>query len=121
LTFIAGARDDLYWNTYQKDLPLDSPSGKLWLSKADREKPVVNYREIIDPISSEVKAREALDYIVQSISRNGFKKVLRVDLTSPELGVPVVHIFVPGLEPVIHGKEYSPGARMAEHIRDAYE
>ena len=45
------------------------------------------------------------------LARAGFAEVVRVDLTRPELGIPVARVVVPGLEASHSFPTYSPGRR----------
>ena len=41
----------------------------------------------------------------------GIGRVIAVDLTRPEIGIPVVRVVIPGLEGVGEASNYAPGAR----------
>jgi ribosomal protein S12 methylthiotransferase accessory factor len=41
----------------------------------------------------------------------GITRVVVIDLTKPEFGLPVVRVVIPGLEGTDHSPGYTPGAR----------
>jgi ribosomal protein S12 methylthiotransferase accessory factor len=58
-------------------------------------------------------------YLLDRLRRAGVPRVLLVDLTRPDLDVPVVRVVIPGLEPVAAPSEYRPGPR-AEALRRSW-
>jgi ribosomal protein S12 methylthiotransferase accessory factor len=51
-----------------------------------------------------------VEWELNSIKDAGIRRVVVVDLTKPEFGLPVVRVIVPGLEPIL-GLGYLPGRR----------
>ena len=47
----------------------------------------------------------------------GIERVIVVDLTKPEFGLPVVRVVIPGLEGTNHSPQYAPGARARAVMR----
>jgi YcaO-like protein with predicted kinase domain len=87
LTTISGARDDQLPATYSA-MQFFEPSGKPPSppkhSFADAPK-----RRMSGTFGGDVR------FLVQTLRAKGFAEVIRVDLTKPEIGVPVVWVFVP--------------------------
>ena len=50
-------------------------------------------------------------YLLDELRALGIDRVVAVDLTRPEIGVPVVRVVVPGLEGLITDPNYLPGRR----------
>lgn len=91
LTIIGGSRDDNFPDEYQRQrltadyqLPEPSPRAKPW--SACQSAPLAD---------TFVDNRRDL---VRRIQDAGFDRVLRVDHTKPDLEIPVVHCFVPGMQ-----------------------
>jgi len=59
--------------------------------------------DVVDDLSLE-------QTIAQALERAG-RDVVAVDLTRPELGIPIVRVVIPGLEPLFDVPGYVPGAR----------
>jgi YcaO-like protein with predicted kinase domain len=106
LTTISGSRDDMYPADYLKYgdrayharviadlLAIPAP-----LPYAPVRLPVAEYFE------------DDLQTILDQLRRVGLEMALVVDLTRAEVGIPVVKVVVPGLEP-FHTQLYLPGAR----------
>ena len=57
--------------------------------------------------------REDVEWVLRRLRSAGIQQVLVVDLTKPELGLPVVRVVVPGLEGPDKGDRggYVPGPR----------
>ena len=51
-----------------------------------------------------------MDWELKCLSKAGLHRVVVIDLTKPEFGLPVTRVIVPGLEP-IPGPGYFPGRR----------
>ncbi|HEX3343020.1 MAG TPA: YcaO-like family protein, partial [Polyangiaceae bacterium] len=52
-----------------------------------------------------------LAWEVERLRDAGMERVVVVDLTKPELGIPVARVVVPGLEGLASGKKWVPGRR----------
>jgi ribosomal protein S12 methylthiotransferase accessory factor len=46
----------------------------------------------------------------------GIDRVVVVDLTKPEFGIPVVRVIIPGLEGSMESPAYAPGARARRQL-----
>ncbi|MCV2891229.1 YcaO-like family protein [Ruegeria aquimaris] len=108
LTYIAGARDDLFRDDYASIQTARNRRG--WLSWLESKGPMMNFRRVpswaSDAVSFDLEAM--LDMLV----RHGFDQVAWVDLTLDRIGIPVVKVVVPGLvEPTI-GNEVPRGKRV---------
>lgn len=53
-----------------------------------------------------------LQRMVRRLAERGFRRVIVVELTRPDLGVPVVRVIVPGLEPPYGATTRRPGTRL---------
>jgi YcaO-like protein with predicted kinase domain len=93
LTYISGARDDL---------PLFAGEQEAWRLFEDFEEPpgVRCLDEMPDLSGSSVAAD--LDAVIERLAAHGLE-TWWVDLTRPEVGVPVAVTFVPGLRDAAHG------------------
>ena len=52
-----------------------------------------------------------LSWMVERLRSHGIEQVIAVDLTRPEIGLPVARIVVPGLEAPDDDEDYVPGPR----------
>lgn len=107
LTYISGSRDDLGRNAYEQSLNLDS-------LRSDRA------RMEIHSAVSEFSAVPTFDgatfdddiaWELERLRSAGFDSVIVVDLTKRELGLPVVRVVIPGLEPKAGITDHIPGPR----------
>ncbi len=62
-----------------------------------------------------------VDYVIERLRQAGLEEPVAVDLTKPELGVPVVRVVVPGLEPLFDLPGYQPGKRVLELLHSSPE
>jgi ribosomal protein S12 methylthiotransferase accessory factor len=91
LTFIAGARDDIFPSVYERRRAQWSPG-----STAPLPPGAYDFRSRLappPPPTFEAAARDVVGRLVAA----GHRRVVAVDHTKPDLGVPVVHVVVPGL------------------------
>ena len=51
-----------------------------------------------------------VEWELECIKKAGIRRVVVVDLTKPEFGLPVVRVIAPGLESIL-GQGYTPGRR----------
>jgi len=106
LTLIAGSRDD---NT--RDRYSESREQSLAQRAHERLK-APGRRGFQQAPSFDGETSEAdVAFLLHKLQSAGFSQAIAVDLTKPELGVPVVRIVVPGLEPYHNIPGYVPGAR----------
>lgn len=92
LTYISGARDDLA-------LALRPPSPYVAFEDFREPEPERAFGELPDVAGAEVT--EDLELLVERLAAAGYPPY-SVDLTRPELGVPVVRVFAPGLAEAYH-------------------
>lgn len=106
LTYITGSRDDIFRDEYRAARK-SSGCGTAQASDG-KGRPMRG----ADP---EFAALETFDQdiavISERLSAAGMPEILRVDLTHPDVGLPVVRIVVPGLEAPDDDPSYKPGKR----------
>lgn len=108
LTAIAGSRDDLGPNDYAYRRRSDDVE---WLRRELAARPVsVDLGELTDRSSGSI--RRDLEATIARLASVGLDDVVVVDLTRPDVGLPVVKVLVPGCEDWDTGAV--PGARAAE-------
>jgi ribosomal protein S12 methylthiotransferase accessory factor len=109
LTQIAGSRDDMFRESFERTLDVDRSAA----ARADRAAgPAV--RVFPDAPSLDFETfEEELAWLLDRLESAGFDRALVVDLTQEAYGIPVVRVVVPGLEPLPAGPGYAPGARVA--------
>jgi len=95
VTLIAGSRDDAFYDVYR--------SGS---NEDDRRADAARLAEPT-PVQFEARAARATDtfeddlqIILDELGRAGIEQAAFVDLTRPELGIPVVKVVVPGLDSI---------------------
>ncbi len=107
LTMIAGSRDDLGLALY-----LRQRDGRL----AEEALTVVERggERRFDATSSFVSGSftEDLTWELDRLRGAGIRQVAVVDLTLPEIGIPVVRVVIPGLEGIYDAPGFSPGPRL---------
>ena len=108
LTFIAGSRDDMGGTLYD-------PGRR----SARRRESVRWLRERAEPHEfaalpdHPVSSRADLLTILDQLTRAGLHEAAAVDLTQPEIGIPVLRVVVPGLEGPSDAPDYVSGRRAA--------
>jgi len=87
VSFIQGGREDLprFLNDHVADPDRDFGSG-----------PVGDFSDV--PLTENLTVGDDIASILEGFKRVGLLQVIAVDLTRPELGIPVVRIIVPGAE-----------------------
>jgi len=107
LTIIAGSRDDNFKAQYQRQTNAHA-------LETLRER-LLNGPGVIDFSRRESRSADTFEADVESILASlrgiGIDSAIVVDLTRPEIGVPVVKVIVPGLEGYHWHETYRPGAR----------
>lgn len=107
-TYISGARDDLSHREYK---PPDLERRNRGLRKiAGSEKGVVDFKSI--PDKQFMAFEEDVEWILAQLVNIGIEEVVCVDLSKPELGIPVVRVVIPGLEGPHDEDDYIPGSRV---------
>lgn len=107
LTYISGSRDDLGRNAYEYSLDsniLQSDRARMEIQGSMRDfsaVPSFNGPTFNDDVAWELDRLRCV----------GIACVIVVDLTKPELGLPVVRVVIPGLEPKDAIADHIPGPR----------
>jgi len=105
LTYIAGIRDDL--SDYA-----ESASEKLGAALLDAVTQASRGHSLGDvPSFDSDDVTADLKWELERLRLIGIKRVIAVDLTRPEFGIPVVRVVVPGLEWDYKHPDYVPGER----------
>lgn len=114
LTFISGSRDDIFPADYIKHGNRDD---HIAIAGAIRE-PAAPLA--FDPPRLPVSGffEDDLQTILQQLRKIGINSAVVVDLSRKEIGIPVVKVIVPGLEP-FHTPMYQPGKR-AQRLRPEF-
>jgi ribosomal protein S12 methylthiotransferase accessory factor len=106
LTIIAGSRDDVFHAHFARQTNIEALKN---LRERLLDKPGALH------FASRSLATDSfdgdVDVVCQALQRVGIDSVIVVDLTRPEVGVPVVKVIVPGLEPYIWDERFRPGKR----------
>ena len=71
-----------------------------------------NFRDV--PSYDSHTCAEDLAWMLDRLRAVGIGEVMAVDLTRPEIGVPVVRVVIPGLEGQDDHDRYVPGSRVLE-------
>jgi len=92
LTLISGTRDDVFTDQYNN-------RGNFTYSKTEYEGKK-NYSDCQQPdIQKTTKDfHQDIQFLSQQLSAQGFHQILVVDHTKPELKIPVVQVFIPGMQ-----------------------
>ncbi len=107
LTYITGIRDDLLPLEYEEPPTADIVDALLdALRQESKSHP---FREI--PSFTADDLHQDLKWELERLRSAGITRVVAVDLTRPEFGVPVVRVVIPGLEGDIRHPHYVPGPR----------
>jgi YcaO-like protein with predicted kinase domain len=115
LTLIAGGREDLYWSVYRDRLRVDDEAGRSWGDFLANEPQRIAFEDVAEaaPMTS---IDALLGWTVGVLRAKGFAQIIVVDLAQRQIGIPVVHLSVPGLEGPITSPGYTPGPRMQQLI-----
>ncbi len=113
LTFISGARDDLWRSDY--DSFLDPETHKIWLSYMESTWEGRNFQDMPTFIGGSFE--EDISWEVDRLVDVGVTQVVAVDLTKSEFGIPVVRVIIPGLEGMDHSPKYVPGERARKLLK----
>ena len=107
-TRIAGARDDYVPESYDSAAKLArNRTARLWLSDPPRR----HFAEA-PSLGGETIAGD-LERVLARLAEAGIDQVVAVDLTQPDIGLPVVRVVASGLEGAYQGagSDYRPGPR----------
>jgi YcaO-like protein with predicted kinase domain len=106
LTFIAGVRDDIPMRAY------DSIAvGETSRSFAARARNAGTKSFAAVPSHSDDSFAGDLSWLRERLAAVGCSQIVGIDLSKPEIGIPVVRVVVPGLEAMCSVPGYVPGAR----------
>jgi YcaO-like protein with predicted kinase domain len=93
LTYIAGARDDFFPFDYERATD-PAVLADLWERMASPCDTPALFDDLPSRITKSID--EDLDLMLEAVTADGSKQVIVVDLTHPELKVPVAKVIVPG-------------------------
>jgi ribosomal protein S12 methylthiotransferase accessory factor len=113
LTFISGARDDLWRSDY--DSFLDPATHKIWLSYMESTWQGRNFQDA--PTWDTTSFEDDIAWELERLKSVGIDQVVAVDLTKSEFGIPVVRVIIPGLEGMDHSPKYVPGERARKLLK----
>lgn len=105
LTFISGSRDDLFYAKYLV------ASADIAARVASIEQPAARANFAAQSSLSSASFDEDLELLLKRVQSVGLTRVVAVDLSKPEVGIPVVKVIVPGMEARLSARHYQPGAR----------
>ncbi|MDV0445648.1 hypothetical protein MmiAt1_12370 [Methanimicrococcus sp. At1] len=93
-TQIHGAREDATIADVRKQIGYDRTKrlNSKWFDESD----TISWNEIKD--ISEEDFLDEIKNTIRALNRVGLQTVIVKDLTRPELGIPVVHVIIPGIE-----------------------
>jgi ribosomal protein S12 methylthiotransferase accessory factor len=103
---IAGVRDDKGIETYRRSLDPTLASERLARVNAPGAR---SFHEA--PNHDAGSFEEDVTWEIEQLRKVGIDQILVLDLTRPEVGIPVVRVLVPGLEAPMEGPAYVPGER----------
>jgi YcaO-like protein with predicted kinase domain len=106
LTVISGLRDDFGVGAYEQLLNRDVVSAVR--NRISASAPTRRFSDV--PTWDADTLEEDVERELECIRRAGIRRVVVVNLTKPEFGLPVVRVIVPGLEQFL-GPGYPPGGR----------
>jgi ribosomal protein S12 methylthiotransferase accessory factor len=108
LTLIAGSRDDVFRDEYREN------SGAIRFLRHQKNlmKAGVPRRDFAGAPGCDFDTfNQDLDWLLGNLTRAGVRRVIAIDLTRPEFGIPVVRVVVPRLESFSQIPGYRPGPR----------
>ncbi|WP_437757059.1 YcaO-like family protein [Sorangium sp. So ce1389] len=107
LTQIAGSRDDRYPGQYvrQRDPNITAAA------REELERPGPRRAFAEGPTFHADTFNADVAWELERLRAAGVTRAIAIELTRPELGIPVVRVVVPGLEPLSGDRSYVPGAR----------
>jgi len=107
LTYIAGIRDDLLPSEYE-ELPAARIVDAL-LDALRQETEPTSLRAVPTFVADDLG--QDLRWELERLQSTGITRVVAIDLTRPDFGIPVVRVVIPGLEGDIRHPHYTPGPR----------
>ena len=106
LTVISGSRDDFRRDAYGQWL--DQDLVRAMRRRITRSVPTRRFGDV--PHRDGETLEDDVEWELECIKKAGIRRVVVVDLTKPEFGLPVVRVIAPGLESIL-GQGYTPGRR----------
>jgi YcaO-like protein with predicted kinase domain len=107
LTRISGSRDDLFGKVFDDAEARRMAAAMRIAFLAHR--PTASFSGM--PTAEHDTVEEDVRWICEALQASGFDQILLLDLTRPDLGVPVVRVVVPHLEAMSEVPGYVPGKR----------
>jgi ribosomal protein S12 methylthiotransferase accessory factor len=107
LTYIAGIRDDLLPLEYEE--PAGAEIVDALLDALSQQCAPHRFGEVPSLAGNDLA--QDLQWELEQLRSAGLTRVVAVDLSRPEFGIPVVRVVIPGLEGDIRHPHYVPGAR----------
>jgi thioglycine synthase len=120
---IQGARDDLKKIQYQQGDEIYKrkwqfmPASPSSIRQDNDGKNIIKFHEIKTHVNRDIL--DDINLILDSLKRSGLKRAIIVDLTNPEIGIPVIRAIVPGLETFEVTKSVM-GRRAKEYFRSLF-
>jgi ribosomal protein S12 methylthiotransferase accessory factor len=109
-TYITGSRDDLRPDEFTfRAMAERLRRAQALISESGSER---NFREV--PTCEARTCADDLAWMLDRLRAVGIEEVVAVDLTRPEIGMPVARVVIPGLEGPDDHDRYVPGARALE-------
>jgi ribosomal protein S12 methylthiotransferase accessory factor len=96
---IQGARDNLKRIHYREKDAIHSrkwPFMQSYLMGQNRDHNMINFSEISTSENKDIL--EDIDFILSALKRAGIRRAIIVNLTNPDIEIPVVRVIIPGLE-----------------------
>lgn len=107
LTLIAGSRDDNPRTQYEHFR--DGDELATYRQQLARLRPTVGFGDV--PTFDGDTFADDVVWELERLATAGIGQLVAVDLTDPDIGLPVVRVIAPGLEGVHHASGFTPGAR----------
>ncbi len=116
LTFISGARDDVFIKHYESDIRIDMPLNGAWRKTMAASDQALLYDDLPD-FSEFNSFSQAIGFIISCISKDGIADVFALDLTNDTIGVPVIHVCAPLAECDVSTGTCIPGLRLCRFLK----
>ena len=107
LTYITGNRDDLPASDYQESA--SERLGAALLDAVSHDAAPLSFGRVAHFDADDLACD--LEWELEQLRSAGIERVVAVDLTRSDVGIPVVRVVIPGLEWDCTHPDYTPGAR----------
>ena len=120
---IQGARDDLKRIKYNENDEIYNrkwqfmPAKTLQDKESDSKRNIIKFSKMRTDVNEDIL--DDINLILRKLKDSGLKRVIIVDLTNPNIGIPVVRVIVPGLE-AFEVTQSVMGQRAKQHFREQY-